>query len=254
MKFRVLIVDDEPLARMRIRALVKEDARIEIAGEAGNGPEAVAAIRDLSPDLVFLDIQMPEMDGFDVIRAVGPEHMPSLIFTTAHDQYALQAFEVHAQDYLLKPIVRERFRRTLDRAVEHIRMVRDGGPGKSGLSDLLRELRAWPGGSDRLLVKSGEKWKLIKSEEIDWIEAADKYVILHCGAATHTLRESLNDLDQRLDPRLFLRVHRSHIVNIDAIRELQPWFQGQVILLLKNGDKVTVSRTYREKLESFFKK
>ena len=253
MKIRVLIVDDEPLARTRIRSLLKGDARIEISGEAENGLEAVSAIRNLSPDLVFLDVQMPEMDGFEVIREVGLERMPGLIFTTAYDQYALRAFEVHAQDYILKPIVRERFREALDRAVEQIQTVRIGGKIHAGLADLLKETRSGIGISRRLLVKSGEKSKLIKTDDIDWIEAAEKYIILHCGGAGHMLREGISEMERRLDPRRFLRVHRSSIVNIDSIREIQPWFQGQVVLILKNGDKVIVSRNSRDKLENALK-
>jgi two-component system LytT family response regulator len=254
MKIRAVIVDDEPLARTRIRSLLKADPGIEVAGEAGSGPEAVAAIQSLSPDLVFLDIQMPEMDGFEVIRRIGPEKMPVLIFTTAYDQYALRAFDVHAQDYLLKPIIRERFRRALARAVEHIQTVRIGGRIHAGLTELLKDARAGTEMPTRLLVKSGEKSKLIKIEEIDWVEAAEKYVLLHCGPARHILRGGITEMEHRLDARRFLRVHRSAIVNLDSIGEIQPWFQGRAVLLLKNGEKVTVSRTFREKLERVFRR
>jgi two-component system, LytTR family, response regulator len=252
-RYRVLIVDDEPLARLKIRTLLKADPRIEIVGEAENGREAAAAIRDKAPDLVFLDVQMPEMGGFEVIRAVGPERMPAVIFTTAYDEYALRAFEVHALDYLLKPFIGRRFREAVDRAVHHLQTIRLGGTLNGRLADLLRDSLRNTGTRDRILVKTGEKMRLIKTEDIDWIEAAEKYVILHCGVAAHTLREGMAEMEKRLDPRRFLRVHRSRIVQIDGIREIQPWFHGQAVLLLKNGDKIEVSRNYRKKLETLFK-
>jgi two-component system, LytTR family, response regulator len=253
-KNRVLIVDDEPLARLKLRTLLRSDPRIEIIGEAENGRQAVAAIRDKSPDLVFLDVQMPEMGGFEVIRAVGPERMPCVIFTTAYDEYALKAFEVHALDYLLKPFIGRRFREAVDRAVDYLQAVRMGGTLKDRLAELLRESLRDSGVRDRILIKTGETMRLIRIDEIDWIEAAEKYVILHCSAAAHTLREGLTEMEKRLDPRHFLRIHRSRIVHIDSIREIQPWFHGQAVLFLKTGEKIEVSRTYRQKLESLFKK
>ena len=253
MKYRVLIVDDEPLARLKLRTLLRADRRIEIVGEAENGREAAAAIRDKAPDLVFLDVQMPEMGGFEVIRAVGPERMPAVIFTTAYDEYALRAFEVHALDYLLKPFIGRRFRETMDRAIQYLQTVRMGGTLNGRLADLLRDSLRDSGIKDRILAKSGGKMRLIKTDEIDWIEAAEKYVILHCGSASHTLREGMAEMEKRLDPRRFLRVHRSRIVNVDSIREIQPWFHGQAVLILKNGEKIEVSRSYRKKLESLFK-
>lgn len=250
-KIRVLIVDDEPLARTRIRELLKTDSRVEIAGEAGNGPDAVEAIRRHSPELVFLDVQMPEMDGFEALRALGTERTPYVIFVTAYDQYALRAFDVHALDYLLKPFVRSRFRQALDRAVEIIRAGRLDQAFDERLAALLREPRETAGIRDRIPVKAGERTKLIKLDDIDWIEASEKYVILHCGAAKHILRQGITQTERKLDPGRFLRVHRSRLVNVDAIREVQPWFHGQSVLVLRSGDSITVGRAFRHKLDPF---
>jgi two-component system LytT family response regulator len=249
-KIRVLIVDDEPLARLRIRNLLKADPRIEIAGEAGNGPDAAEAIRRDSPDLVFLDVQMPAMDGFETLRTLGPGRTPHIVFVTAYDQYALKAFECHALDYLLKPFLRSRFRQALDRAVEIIRAGRIDQALDERLAALLREPREKGGFGDLLAVKTGDRTRLVKVEEIDWIEAAEKYVVLHCGAEKHMIRRGIAEMERRLDPRRFLRVHRSSLVRIDAIREIQPWFHGQSILLLKSGETIAVGRAYRSKLET----
>jgi len=251
-RIRVLIVDDEPPARRRIRYLLKSDPRIEIAGEAGNGPDAVETILEGKPDLVFLDIQMPEMDGFEVIRTVGPERMPAVIFVTAFDQYAVRAFEVHALDYLLKPFVADRFRAALDRAIDRIRT--SGSPREHGpkIAILLRDFGKAAAFPDRFLVKSGEKLILVKTAEIRRIEAADKYVVLHGESIRHIVRDGLASMEAKLDPRKFIRVHRSHLVNVEAIREVQPLFHGEAVLILKNGDRVPLSRTYRERFEAAF--
>jgi len=251
-RIRVLIVDDEPPARRRIRYLLKSDPRIDIAGEAGNGPDAVEAILDRKPDLVFLDVQMPEMDGFEVIRAVGPERMPAVIFVTAYNQYAVRAFEVHAQDYLLKPYDEDRFREALNHAVQRIRAARSPGQSGRNIEILLRDFGKAAAFPERFLVKSGEKLVLVKAADIRRIEAADKYVILHGESVRHIVRDGLASMEMKLDPRKFLRVHRSHLVNIDAIREVQPLFHGEAVLILKNGDRVPLSRTHREKFEAAF--
>ena len=251
-RVRVLIVDDEPPARRRIRYLLKSDPRVEIAGEAGSGPDAVEAILRLKPDLVFLDVQMPEMDGFEVIRTVGPERMPAVIFVTAYNQYAVRAFEVRAQDYLLKPCDADRFREALEHAVQRIRGAR--APGEEGrrIEVLLRDLGKAGAFPERFLVKSGEKLVLVKAADIWRIEAADKYVVLHGESVGHLVRDGLASMEAKLDPRKFLRVHRSHLVNVDAIREVQPLFHGEAVLILKNGDRVPLSRSYREKFEAAF--
>ena len=251
-RIRVLIVDDEPPARRRIRHLLQSDPRFEVAGEAGNGPDAVEAVLERRPDLVFLDVQMPEMDGFEVIRAVGPERMPAVIFVTAYNQYAVRAFEVHAQDYLLKPYDPDRFREALDHAVRRIRAARTPGQAGRTIEVLLRDFGKAAAYPERFLVRSGEKLVLVKAANIRRIEAADKYVVLHGESVRHIVRDGLASMEAKLDPRKFLRVHRSHLVNIEAIREVQPMFHGEAVLILKNGDRVPLGRTYRERFEAAF--
>jgi two-component system, LytTR family, response regulator len=264
---RVLVVDDEPLARSGVCALLEQDAELEVVGEAASGREAVAAIRDLSPDLVMLDVQMPGFTGFDVIREIGPENMPAVVFITAYDQFAVRAFEVNAVDYLLKPFDDERFSQTLARAKKIVRQSYVGelsrrladlldrplAPGRS--SPAPREPAApapprTPDLSDRLVVKSGGRVFFLRLEDLDWIEAADYYVKLHVAGKTHLLRETMSALENRLDPRRFFRVHRSAIVNLDRIRELQPYFRGEHVLILQDGTKLKLSRSRREKLEA----
>jgi two-component system LytT family response regulator len=245
---RVLIVDDEPLARERLRTLLEDERGFELAGEAHDVPSAVAAIQKLSPDLVFLDVQMPRGTGFDVIDAVGAQRMPSVIFVTAYDRYALKAFDVHALDYLLKPFDRERFRQSLGRARQHLER-NNRGEIERRLLALVKDLR--PGGArqDRFVVKSGGRVFFVRTEEIDWIEAAGNYVRLHVGSDTHLFRETMTAVEQRLDPDVFFRIHRCHIVNMERVRELQPWFNGEFVVFLQNGTRLTLSRGYREKLQ-----
>ncbi len=248
-KIRTLIVDGEPLARERIRALLSEQADVDVVGEARDGEEAVQAILLHEPDLVFLDIQLPKMDGFEVIRTVGPDNMPLVVFVTASDQYALKAFDVRALDYLLKPFDRDRFAQSIGRvrqAIEH------SGTDEIGhrLLELVRELK--PGGaprSDRLVIKSAGRLFFLRMDEIDWVEAAGNYVKLHVVAEEHLLRETMNGIELKLDPDKFFRIHRSRIVNMERIRELQPWFNGEYVVILRNGTKLTLSRGYREKLQ-----
>lgn len=229
MKIRALIVDDEPLARERIRALLEAEPDIEIAGEAVNGRKAVEAIQKLKPALVFLDIQMPGLDGFQVIDAVGPVRMPAVIFITAYDQHAIKAFEVNALDYLLKPFDDDRFAAALRRARKDLSGAGGGRP-------------------ERLVIKSSGRITLLKSDEVDWIEATGNYVSLHAGAATHLMRETLAGLEAKLDPARFCRIHRSTIVNLDRIKELQPYFHGDYVLILKDGTRLTLKRGYRDTL------
>ncbi len=247
MPVRVLVVDDEPLARRRILDLLKSRPDFESAGTAGNGRDAIEAVRALRPDLVFLDVQMPETDGFGVIEAIGPDAMPPVVFVTAYDQYALRAFEVNALDYLLKPFDRERFDRALDRAAARL------GPGRPAqgdlaarLGDLLREVRAGePRWLDRVAVKSRGRIQLVRLDAVEWIEAAANYVVLHAGAEEHVLREPISRLESRLDPRRFLRCHRSSIVNVDAVKEIQPMFHGESVVILKSGRRIPLSRSCR---------
>ena len=248
-KIRTLIVDDEPLARERIRALLAEQADIEVVGEARDGEEAVQAILAHAPDLVFLDIQMPRMDGFEVIRTVGADNMPLIVFVTAYDQHALKAFDVRALDYLLKPFDRDRFAESIGRvrdAIEH------SGSDEIGrrLLEIVRELKPGaPPRSDRLVIKSAGRLFFLRIAEIDWVEAAGNYVKLHVGTEEHLLRETMNGIEQKLDPDTFFRIHRSRIVNMERIKELQPWFNGEYVVILHNGTKLTLSRGYREKLQ-----
>ncbi len=252
-KIRTLIVDDESLARERIKRYLGAEADIEIVGECANGKEAVESIDSLSPDLLFLDIQMPEMDGFGVLGAIGSQRVPAIIFVTAYDKYALKAFEVHALDYLLKPFNRERFRRSLARAREQLDHDRMGQLDQRLLS-LLEDLKAEQKHLDRLVVRSVGRVFFLKTDEIDWIEAAGNYVRLHVGREGHLLRETMNRLEAKLNPDKFLRIHRSTLVNIDRIKELQPLFSGDYTVILRDGRQLTLSRSYRDKLLELFDK
>ena len=244
MNLRALVVDDEPLARQRIRHLLRRATDIDVAGECANGLEAVKAIEDLKPDLVFLDIQMPELDGFGVVEAVGAEAMPPTLFITAYDQHALRAFEVHALDYLLKPFSVERFHRALERARRWCVHQKDGtGPNLEALIDGLRQERPWV---DRLLVKLGDRHVLVRTAAIQWIEAEDNYVRLHVEGTSHLLRQTMTGVLGRLDPAQFRRIHRSAIVNLDCIKEFQPWSGGDHLVIMRDGTKLTLSRTFRD--------
>ena len=248
-KIRALIVDDEPIARRGIRSQLKARPEIEVVGECANGLEAVEAIREQSPNLVFLDVQMPEMDGFEVIQAVGVEHMPAVVFVTAYDQYALRAFEVHAVDYLLKPFDRERFVSALQHATSHIegRAPRDF---RAQLLAVLDERRAEPKHLERLVVKSAGRIFFLDVAEIDWIEAADNYVDLHVGKQSHLVRHTLSYLEQRLDPRQFVRIRHSTIVNVEKVKELRPTSGGEYDVVLQSGAVLETSRRYRKRLDA----
>jgi two-component system LytT family response regulator len=248
-KIRALIVDDEPLARERMRSLLDVEPDVDVVGEASNGLEAVDAILDRSPDLVFLDVHMPKLDGFEVIQAVGPDRMPAVVFVTAYDQHALRAFEVQALDYLLKPFDRDRFQGTLKRVRRQMEQV-DSGDLNQKLLALVRDLDGHRSPRHgRLIVKSSGRLFFLRTEDIDWVEAAGNYVRLHVGQEGHLLRETMASIEARLDAELFFRIHRSHIVNIERIKELQPWFNGEYIVILRNGMKLTLSRGYRERLQ-----
>ena len=250
-KIKAIIVDDEPPARRNLRALLKNDADIELVRECGNGKDAVSQIRLLAPDLVFLDVQMPEMDGFAVLDALSGHPLPVVIFVTAYDQYALKAFEVSALDYLLKPFSDERFRKALQQAKQQIRRQDDGEFGRKMLA-LIGARDAKPEAPrhlTRLLVKAGDRVLFLKTEEIDWIEADDNYVRLHAAGKTHLLRRTMNELEAALAPEQFARIHRSAIVNLDRVRELQPLFNGEALIVLLDGTELKLSRSRRESLE-----
>jgi two-component system, LytTR family, response regulator len=272
---RVLIVDDEALARERVRRLLQSEPDIEIVGEAANGREAVERIRELRPDIVCLDVQMPELDGFGVLREIGDDNPPMVLFITAYDEHAQRAFDVHAVDYVLKPVDAERFRTAFERArsrraqsvaaerlgelLDTVRRLAEGSP-KGGAATPATAAAAGNGvaqgsgeaGSrhaSRILVKHDGRMFFVKTAEIDWIEADRNYVRLHVGKTTHTIRERISHLEETLDPRIFARIHRSTIVNLNRVREMQQWFSGDYVVLLDDGTRLRLSRHYRDRVE-----
>ena len=244
---RTLIVDDEPLARRKIRALLTGDPDVQVIGECGGGGEAIGSINELRPDLVFLDVQMPEVSGLDVLAALAPDRMPVVIFVTAYDQYCLQAFEYSALDYLLKPVDRKRFRLSLDRAKTRIHSNRQRGFAADAAA-ILENWEKRPAYLERIAIKTAGRVLLARTEEIDWIEAEGKYVRVHIGDQSHLLRDGMSALESQLDPKKFLRIHRSVIVNLDRIQELEPWFHNEYRVVLGNGTRLMLSRSCKKKL------
>jgi two-component system LytT family response regulator len=243
-KIRALIVDDEPLARQRILMFLRDEPDVEIAGECVNGADAIRQIEQQKPDLVFLDVQMPEVGGFEVLLALPAGRWPLIIFVTAYNQHALRAFEVHALDYLLKPFKLVRFRQALQRARLQIEARDTRGQHERFREWLLaQEAAAYP---SRLTVKSGEHTVFVEVKDVDCIEAAGNYAILHTGAQNHVLRETLANLEAKLSPKRFLRVSRSAIVNLDRVKAVQPAARGDYIVVLKNGKELTLTRGVRE--------
>jgi two-component system LytT family response regulator len=241
MRLRTIIADDEPLARDRLRALLGEDPEVVIAAECADGASTADQVTRLGPDLLFLDVQMPAADGFAALARIPRDRLPpAVVFVTAHDEHAVRAFEVHAVDYLLKPFSAERFAQALSRAKERIRSRRT-----VDVAGLLRTLASPP---DRLVVRSGGRVSFLPVDELDWAQAADNYVELHAGREVHLLRETLTRLEDRLDPRRFVRVHRSTLVNVARVRELRPLLGGDHEVLLLDGTRLVLSRTYREAL------
>lgn len=251
MPLRILIVDDEPLARGKLRSLLLKEPDVEIVGEAGDGRTALEQIADQQPDLVFLDVQMPELDGFGVLAELPADARPAVIFVTAHDQFALKAFEVHALDYLLKPFDRERLQKALNRARQQMAAPAGSAELQQQLSALLAGInRPAPAAApDRLAVKSSGRIIFVNTGEIDWVEAADNYVKLHAGKVEHLMRETMGSVEQRLAGAGFVRISRSLIVHPRAVRELQPLFHGDQAVILKDGTRLTLSRTHREALD-----
>ena len=250
MKIRVLIVDDEAHARARLRHLLKGEPDFEIVAECANGREAIETVGRDQPDLVFLDIQMPQLTGFDVCAQLSDAGvpLPFIIFCTAYDQYALKAFEIHAIDYLLKPFDRERFKQALNHALDRLRRAQPA-PADPRLADLLNDLRAGLKQPDRLVFKVDGRVIFVRAEAIDWLEADGNYVRIHCGSESHYVRETLAHLEARLPKEKFMRVSRSAIVNLDRIKEFQPLFYGDYVVILQTGAKITLSRNYRDRLE-----
>jgi two-component system LytT family response regulator len=242
----VLIVDDEPLARALLRVLLEREGGVQVVGECGGG-QAVAEIRRARPEIVFLDVQMPDVDGFEVLAQLGADHLPVVVFVTAYDRYAVRAFEVHAVDYLLKPVDDERFREALRHA--KARLAGRGRDASGGVTALLQERGRYP---SRLLIPARGRTLVVEVAAIDWIEAADYYASIHAGGQTHLLRESLSELERILDPSRFFRVHRSAIVNLERVREIQPLFRGDSSLLLSTGARVRLSRTRRAGFQRLF--
>lgn len=276
---KVLIVDDEPIARRRVRRLLRMEEDVEVVGECAGGQEAVTAIREQRPDLVFLDVQMPDLDGFGVVAALGEEKLPAIVFITAYDEYAVRAFDVHAMDYLLKPFDPDRFRAAFVRARQHMEQVSSAEAGRritSLLEQVLGEAKtgalvaanaasgssggatatvappapARPRYLDRLMVKHDGRVFFVKVADVDWFEASGNYVRVYVGRASHLIRETMHGIEEQLDPNQFARIHRAVIVNLDRIRELQPWFAGDYIVILRDGRQLKLSRTYREQLQN----
>jgi len=265
---RVVIVDDEPLARRTLRVLLEPEAGVEVVAEAGNGAEALDAIAATAPDLVFLDVQMPEMDGFEVLNALGPERIPAVIFVTAFDEHAVRAFDAEAADYLLKPFDDERFARALARARARIgdgrvrelasrlaRMLSPDSPAphlpspSPSSPSPAAEAGDAPRFAERIVVKRNSRVTLLDVQTVDWIEAADYVVRIHAGGAVHVLREPIADLERRLDPRRFFRIHRSTIVNLASVKELQPLFHGEYVVIMRDGSELRLSRARRDRLQ-----
>lgn len=248
MPMKVLVVDDEPLARENLRLLLAADPQVEVVGECA-GPEAVALIARRRPDILFLDVQMPELDGFALLDQVGPDAVPAVVFVTAFDRYAVQAFEVHALDYLLKPFTDARFEAALTRAKARVLAHRQSGLADAGIGPLLQARQRY---RTRFLVPGRDKSVVIEAARIDWIRAADYHVILQCAGVSHLLRASLDEMERQLDPEQFVRVHRGAIVNLERVREVHPLFRGACELKLTDGTALKLSRDRRAEFEARF--
>ncbi|HSE34408.1 MAG TPA: LytTR family DNA-binding domain-containing protein [Pyrinomonadaceae bacterium] len=251
MGIRALIVDDEPLARDRIREMLKDHTEIEVIGEARNGREAIESVEKDNPDLVFLDVQMPDLDGFDVLQNLNVAHLPLIIFVTAYDQHAIRAFNVHAVDYLTKPFDRTRFAEAIDQAKVFIKGAK--APDTARILSMLQELRAGSRYLERFAIKNGETVFFVRAEEVDAIEAQGNYVRIRLANTSHLLRDTLNNIEAQINPRVFVRIHRRTIVNINRVKELQTWARGEYRVVLFNGANYTLSRGYRQHFESFIK-
>lgn len=247
MPLKTLIVDDEPLAREGLRELLSRDADVSAIHEAKDGRESVAAIREFTPDLVFLDVQMPEMDGFAVVKNIGAEHMPAVVFVTAHDQYAVQAFEINALDYLLKPVIEERFVKALVRAKSRIYSNTTIDRNRQ-IMGLIETIASSPKYLKRLAVRAAAKTVFVDVEDVDWMGAAENYVELHVGRASHLLHVTMNAIEKSLDPQVFLRIHRSIIVNLGRIKSLESATHGEYVVTLQDGARLQSGRTYSERL------
>ncbi len=250
MQIRTIIVDDVELARERVKILLTGDEEIDIVGEAANGCDAIEMIRNLSPDLVFLDIQMPKTSGFDVIEQIGVDKMPAVVFVTAFDEFALNAFDAGAVDYLLKPFDVGRLRKALERVRREIRREVPAGEVEEKLRRLLAEIKHPPKYLKRIPVKQKDGTVLVPAEDIDWIAAAGHYLELHTEKKTYLIREKISEIELKLDPENFVRIHRSIIINLDRIKSLHPLFNGDYLIILHDGTELNLSRTHHERLMS----
>jgi two-component system LytT family response regulator len=248
-KIRTVIVDDEELARERIQTLLEQQPDIEIVGLCADGTSAIETIDRERPDLVFLDVQMPGMDGFEVVRNVDADHMPAIVFVTAHDGHALRAFEINALDFLLKPFDQARFEKALERARGQVNRDR-GSHFDARLVSLLEGLHEERKYPERLIVKSGGRVFFVRTEDIDWVEASGNYVKIHAKGEAHLIRESMKNMEAKLDAKIFVRIHRSAIVNIDRIKELEPWFHGEYVVIMRDGTRLTASRVFSDRLST----
>lgn len=251
-EIKIVIVDDEPLARRRIVQLLKNEPDARILAECGDGLEAISAIRELQPDLLFLDVQMPEISGFDVLREVNTEKCaPAVIFVTAFDQHTIEAFDAHAVDYLLKPYAEERFRQAVARARARIE-TKPIAPFDEQLSLLLARLQSNESYLERIIVSHKDRLIVVLIRDIDWIETYGNYLKIHTAGKTYLLRETMNKLAEKINAKKFIRIHRSTLVNLDRIRELQPMFGGQYAVVLRDGTELTLSRNYRKPVLEIF--
>jgi len=247
-----VIADDEPLARERVRTLLAKFPQVKIGGEAKDGKQTLEMIREARPSLVFLDVQMPEMNGFEVLDKLDPPTVPAVIFVTAYDAFALRAFEVHAVDYLLKPFTRARFSRAMEHMLRRLEQT-NGSQIEPSVLSLLESIRSEQKTQSRVAIRTEQGVYFVRVAEIDWLEASGNYVKIHVGSQEHMLRDSLKSFEERLDPNRFLRVHRSAMVNIDSIQRLEPWFHGEYSVVLRDGTKLTSSRTYSERLRTLIR-
>ena len=251
-RINTVVADDEPLARKKLRILLASEAGVRIVAECRDGRQTIAAVRDYNPDLLLLDIQMPDADGFEVLRNIPADEMPIVVFTTAYDQYAVRAFEAHALDYLLKPFDQQRIHRSIERTRAELLKTHDREL-TSRILDWLASTRTKSEADKRLVIKAGGRVVFLDADEIDWIEAAANYVRIHAGADSYLLREGIGSLSERLDPSQFVRVHRSTIVNVSRIKELQPCNSAEYIVVLKDGKELSCSRGYRAELQHLMK-
>jgi two-component system LytT family response regulator len=251
----VILVDDEPLSLRRLHQLLNALPEIEIVAQCTSGRQAIAAIGELKPDVVFLDVQMPEVNGFEVVAAVSRAEMPLIVFVTAYDEYAVRAFDVLALDYIMKPVAPERLRLACERASAALTSKERRAARQESVGGLLQQLeqdgrmRESAAKTNRLLVRADDRIVMLKTDDINWVEAAGNYVRIHVGKDTYMIRETIGRLETILDPGRFARIHRSTVINLDSVKEMQPWFSGEMLVIMNDGTQLKLSRTYRRQFE-----